>query len=160
MESSGAGISAAARVRYLVKMIRAPKSLSPNRSLVVLFVLVFIAIAGIAAARELSGPALAPVPQIYAPAENPVPLAPAVEASSLPVMTGEAAPAIQTGVSPLPGTHTQAPAAATPYGAAPTAAPHPTVPVGPATTAAPTRDIPVIAPEPGMPTPPPPPGRE
>ncbi|OLB88995.1 MAG: hypothetical protein AUI15_26965 [Actinobacteria bacterium 13_2_20CM_2_66_6] len=147
-----------------MKMLRTPTILSPNRSLVVLLVVLLITLAGIAAARELTGGSLAASIPLYVPAENPAPVAPAVERSSLPMPTSEPAPGVQTGASPFPAAQTVAPAPATPYPtpyrAAPTAAPHPTVPVGPATTAAPTSDIPVIAPEPGMPTPPPPPGKE
>jgi hypothetical protein len=134
--------------------------LSPNRSLVVLLAILLITLAGVAAARELMGAPLVPSAPLYAPTENPVPIAPAVDASSLPMPTSEITPAMQTGASPLPAAETAAPAPAMPYRAAPTAVPHPTVPVGPATTAAPTRDVPVIAPEPGMPSPPPPPGKE
>jgi len=145
-------------------MLRSPTILSPNRSLVVLLVVLLITVAGIAAAGELTSGSVIPSTPLYVPAENPAPLAPAVERSSLPMLTTEPAPALQTGASPLPAAQTAAPAPATPYPtpyrAAPTAAAHPTVPVGPATTAAPTSDIPVIAPEPGMPTPPPPPGKE
>jgi len=126
----------------------------------VLLVILLITLAGIAAARELMGGSLTPSAPLYIPAENPAPIAPAVERSSLPMLTSEPAPALQTGASPFPAAQTAAPAPATPYRAAPTAAPHPTVPVGPATTAAPTGDVPVIAPELGMPTPPPPSGKE
>ena len=139
-------------------MLRPLRVLSPDRSLVVLLVMLLITLAGIAAARELTGGSLVPSTPLYAPAENPAPIAPTVEASLRPMPTNETAPAIQDEASPLPAPQTAAPA--TPYRAAPTAAPHPTVPVGPATTAAPTGDVPVIAPELGMPTPPPPPGKE
>jgi hypothetical protein len=141
-------------------MLRTPTLLSPDRSLVVLLAVLLITLASIAAARELTGGSLAPSAPLYVPAEKPAPVAPAVERSSLPMPTAETAPGVQTGASPFPAAQTVAPAHATPYRAAPTAAPHPTVPVGPATTAAPTGDVPIIAPEPGMPTPPPPPGKE
>jgi hypothetical protein len=134
--------------------------LSPNRSLVVLLAILLVVFAGVAAARELIGAPLVPSTPLYAPAENPAPIAPAVDASWLPMPTSETIPVMQTGASPLPAAETAAPAPATPYRVAPTTAAHPTVPVGPATSAAPTRDVPVIAPELGMPTPPPLPGKE
>lgn len=148
-------------LRALVhEMLRTPIVLSPNRSLVVLVVLLLVAVAGIAAARELTGAWFSPVAPLYLPIENPAPLAPAVDSSSAPIPTSHTAPGIQTGSSPIPAVQTAAPDPATPYVASPTAAPHATVPVGPATTAAPSRGVPVIAPEPGSPSFSPPPGRE
>jgi len=143
-----------------VKLLRAPAQISPNRSLVALLVLILLAIAGAAAAQELTDSPLLQSAPFFAPAENPVPVAPAVESTLAPLPTSETAPGLQTGATLLPAGQTVAPAPATPYRAAPTTAPHPTTPVGPATSAAPTRDLPVIAPEPGMPSPSLPPSRE
>lgn len=154
------GISAPGFCALVTKMLRTPAMLSSNRSLVVLLAIVLVTLAGIAAAREFPSALLQPASPTYAPAENPAPIAPAVEASSPAMPTSETAPSVQTGASPFPAPQTAAPAPATPYRAAPTTAPHPTVPVGPATTAAPSSDVPVIAPELGMPTFPPPPGHE
>ena len=143
-----------------MKMVRTPISLSPNRSLVVLVVLL-LALVGIAAARTFVGSSFQPAAPVYAPVENPASIAPAMEASSVPL---PAAPV--RGETAIPIRNTAAPAPASVYPAAPTTAPaapvvpHPTVPVGPATTAAPGRDIPAIAPEPGMPGFNPPPGRD
>jgi len=117
----------------MMKMVRAPSTLSSNRSLLVLLVLL-LALVGIAAARTFVGSSFQPAAPVYAPVENPRSIAPAIEASSVPL---PAAPVRSE-----------------------TVVPHPTVPVGPATTAAPGRDIPAIAPEPGMPGFNPPPGRD
>src|SRR5438093_3212053 len=146
-----------------MKMVRTPITLSPNRSLVVLLVLL-LALVGIAAARTFVGSSFQPAAPVYAPVENPASIAPAVEASSVPL---PAAPVRSETAIPIRNTAAPAPASVNP--AAPTTAPaapaasvvpHPTVPVGPATTAAPGRDIPAIAPEPGMPGFNPPPGRD
>jgi len=143
-----------------MKMVRAPSTLSSNRSLLVLLVLL-LAFVGIAAARTFVGSSVQPAAPAYAPVENPASIAPAIEASSVPL---PAAPV--RGETAIPIRNTAAPAPASVYPAAPTTAPaapvvpHPTVPVGPATTAAPGRDIPAIAPEPGMPGFNPPPGRD
>jgi len=140
-------------------MLRTPSAISPNRSLVVLLALVLLAIAGVAAARELTVGRLLPSAPLFAPAENATPVAPAVGSTPAPMPTSETAPGVQTGATPLPAAQTAGPAQATPYRAT-TAAPHATVPVEPATSANPGHDTPVIAPEPGMPSPSLPPSRE
>ena len=131
-------------------MLRSTTALAPNRSLIVLVALLLIAVAGIAAVRDLTAASFAPVAPLFVPAEDPAPIAPAVEMSSAPIPN--------TGTRP--GLQTAAPAQATPNVAAPTGAPQPIVPVGPATTAAPGRGIPAVAPEDGLPAFTPPPGRE
>jgi hypothetical protein len=147
-----------------MKMVRTPTSLSPNRSLVVLFALL-MGLVAISAGRMVLGgsfqpsaPFSVPVENPASPLDNPAPIVPAVEASSLPMPATE-----DSGVRT---TETTAPAPASLRPAAPTAAPAATavprgiVPPGPATSAAPGRDIHAIAPEPGMPGFIPPPGRE
>lgn len=141
-----------------MKMVRTPMTLSSNRSLVVLVVLLLVTVAGVAAARELAGTSFAPAAPVYGPAENPAPIAPAVEGTSLPA-ADNSIPGAQT-VAPFPATETAAPAPATVRPVPATALPHPTLRPGPATSAAPDTGVPVIAPEPGLPTPPPPPGGE
>jgi hypothetical protein len=139
-----------------MKMVsRTPTVPSLNRSLAVLIVLLILGVAGIAAARDL-GASFGPVAPRYLPAKNPAPLAPTVEATFAPI------PVSDPVTSPFPATQTAEPPPAAPAPAAPVATtlPRPTVPVGPATTAAPRDDVHVIAPEPGMPSFSPPPGRE
>ncbi len=142
-----------------MKMLRAPWTQSSNRSLLVLLVL-FLALVGIAAGRTLMGSSFGPAAPVYRPAENPAPVAPAVQASSVPLT---AAP-VPTETA-IPGGNTTAPAPAI-YPAPPTAGsaattvPHATVPVGPATSATPGGDIHSIAPEGTAPGFNPPPGRE
>ena len=144
-----------------LKMVRTPTIVSTNRSLLVLLVLL-LALVAIAAARTLVANSFQPAAPIYAPVEDPAPIAPAVDASSAPFPAVEtAAPALRTALPAPASLRPVAPAApAATAGTAATAAPHATVPVGPPTTAAPGRDIHSIAPEPGMPGFNPPPGRE
>src|SRR5256885_14050746 len=98
-----------------MKMLRTPTILSPNRSLVVLLVVLLITLAGIAAARELTGGLLAPSIPLYVPAENPPPPAPAGERSSLPMPTSETAPGGETGAAPFPPPPTGGPAPSAAY---------------------------------------------
>jgi len=55
-----------------MKMLRAPWTQSSNRSLLVLLVL-FLALVGIAAGRTLMGSSFGPAAPVYRPAENPAP---------------------------------------------------------------------------------------
>src|SRR5207253_9916488 len=133
-----------------MKMVRAPSTLSSNRSLLVLLVLL-LALVGIAAARTLVGRSFQPAAPAYAPVENPASIAPAIEASSVPwpaaPVRGETAIPVRNTAAPAPASVYPAAPITTPAAPAASVVPHPTVPVGPATTAAPGRDIPAIAPE-------------
>ena len=143
-----------------MKMLRSSSTLSSNRSLLVLLVLL-LALVGIAAGRTLMASSFGPAAPVYGPAENPASAPPAVQASSVPAI--EAPVPIETAI---PGGNTAAPAPGSIYPATPTAraaatvVPHATVPVGPATSADPGRDIPAVAPESSMPGFTPPPSRE
>src|SRR5436189_3022888 len=98
-----------------MKMLRAPWTQSSDRSLLVLLVL-FLALVGIAAGRTLMGSSFGPAAPVYRPAENPASLAPAVQASSDP-LTAAPMPA----ETPGSGANTAVPAPASIYPATPTA---------------------------------------
>ena len=128
-------------------------SLPLNRSFLVLLV-VLPAVAVATVGRALVTVSSQPAAPVFAPAENPDPIAPAVDIPTAPFPATEtAAPA-----SVRPAAQTAAPAATALPAAS--ALPHATVPAGPATAHAPDRDIHAIAPEPGMPGFDPPPGRD
>jgi hypothetical protein len=135
-----------------MKMFRNPSALSFSRSLLALLVLA-VALVALAAGRALVVSSFAPAAPVYGPGDNPVPIAPADEASSAP------APALETAV---PAGATALPTTASPRPAGPTAVPAATA--EPAATAIPQAtvrgDIHAIAPEPGLPGFNPPPGRE
>src|SRR5438094_5726206 len=66
-----------------MKRLRSSSTLSSNRSLLVLLVLL-LAFVGIAAGRTLIGSSFEPAAPVYGPAENPAFVPPAVQSSSAP----------------------------------------------------------------------------
>ena len=131
-----------------------------SNTAIALLALLLALLVGVTAARGLLGASAQPSVPIPLPADNPATIAPPVEPSAAPLLPGSAAPATETGTSPLPASQTTGPAPASvqpsvptvaPRTSIPSAAPRASLPPGPATSAAPGRDVMTVAPEDGGP---------